>query len=160
MDLYLILDNINSSKDLQFIIIRCIVIYLFAIFLLRVGNKRFHLSTTFDFIFVIIIGSILSRAINGSSTLMGGIVSSVTLIIVHWILSVLCWYSEVLNHFIKGECSILIKNGKINWPNLKSNQITKDDLRERCRVELHHDNLKNIKEARLEKTGTITFKNK
>jgi uncharacterized membrane protein YcaP (DUF421 family) len=107
--------------------------------LLRAGNKRFHLETAFDIIFIIIIGSILSRAINGSSTLLQAIVAGLGMVILHWIFAFLCWYSPFLNRLIKGTTTILIHNGELKWENLKRNLITQDDLRERSRDELHND---------------------
>ncbi|HHS8495036.1 TPA: YetF domain-containing protein, partial [Legionella anisa] len=58
---------------------------------------------------------------------------------------------------IKGRPRILIKDGKIIWDVLEENQISKEDLLEIIRDKLKTDDLDQIKEAYLERTGKISF---
>lgn len=151
------LNKLNSAHGLIYVSLRAIIIYVYAIFLFRIGNKRYHLETTFDFILILIIGSILSRAINGSSTLLQAIASSLVLIFLHYFFCIVTYNSHCLGKMIKGPSFLLIKDGKLNKKALQSNNITEQDLREVCREKLHHDDLQKIKEARLERTGRISF---
>ncbi|KTD69841.1 hypothetical protein Lsan_0119 [Legionella santicrucis] len=41
------LEQINSSMDISYVLIRTLIIYIYAIFLIRIGNKRFHFDSRF-----------------------------------------------------------------------------------------------------------------
>ncbi len=143
--------------DLSYILIRTLIIYIYAIFLIRVGNKRFHFDTTIDFVLIIIIGAVLSRTINGPSTLIQAMAGSALLIFLHWTFAQLSFKYHEFGKLIKGRPRILIKDGKIIWDVLEENQISKEDLLEIIRDKLKTDDLDQIKEAYLERTGKISF---
>lgn len=151
------LNKINSDLSIHYIFLRTVIIYIYAIFLIRLGNKRFHFETAFDFILIIITAAVLSRAINGSSSLIAALIGSTTLIVLHWLFAKFSFYSHIFGKLIKGKSYILIQDGKLHWENLKRNQITQEDLLELCREKLHHANFEKIKEARLERSGKISF---
>ncbi|KTD65619.1 hypothetical protein Lsan_0773 [Legionella santicrucis] len=155
--LYFYLSKINSDHNLIYIIIRTIIIYIYAIFLIRIGNRRFNLQTSFDFVLVIIMGSVLSRAVNGSSTLVASMAGSGVIIFLHWLFAFGAFQHHKIGILLKGKPIIVIKDGEIDWNVLKRNQITEEDLRESLRQALHHDELHNVKEARLERTGQLSF---
>lgn len=151
------LDRINSDPALIYALARTLVIYIYAIFLIRIGNKRYNFGTPFDLILLVIIGSVLSRTINGDVKLYPAIIASLLLTCLHWLFALGAFYSHSIGRIIKGESCILIRDGKLNWDNLKRNQISQADLRESCREQMHHDNLGSVKEARIERSGRITF---
>lgn len=153
-----LLVKINSDHSLFYIGIRTVLIYIYAIFLFRIGNKRFNLGTAFDFIFVIITGAVLSRSINGNSTLLQAMLGSFILVFFHWVFAIISFHSSKFGNLVKGQSILIIENGALNKKNLQKNQITQHDLKETCRETMHHDDLSKIKEARLERTGKITFK--
>lgn len=155
--LFFYLNKINSDHNLIYIIIRTIIIYFYAIFLIRFANRRFNIKTSFDFVLIIILGSVVSRAINGSSTLLQSLVGSGVLIFLHWLIAYWTFKSHRAGKMLKGESTIVICNGKVNWEVLSKNQITKEDIMESVRETMHHDTLENIKEARLERTGKLSF---
>ncbi|AUH71452.1 DUF421 domain-containing protein [Legionella sainthelensi] len=155
--LYFYLNKINADHNLIYILIRTFIIYIYAIFLIRIGNRRFNLQTSFDFVLVIIMGSVLSRAINGSSTLVASMAASSVIIFLHWLFAFGAFQHHKIGIVLKGKPVILIKDGQIDWNVLKRNQITEEDLRESLREALHHDDLRQVKEARLERTGKLSF---
>ncbi|QMT62069.1 YetF domain-containing protein [Legionella sp. PC997] len=79
------------------------------------------------------------------------------LIILHWLIAHWTFKSHRAGKILKGESKIVICNGKVNWDVLRKNQITKDDIMESVRETIHLDTLDNIKEARLERTGKLSF---
>jgi len=151
------LENINFSTDLIYIAIRTCIIYFYAVFLLRYGNSRLNFKTSVDFVFIITIGSVLARAINGSSTLLAAVTGTSILVGLHWLLALACYHFPRLGNLIKGNYSVLIKNGQIIRETMKKNSITEDDVMEIVREKLHSANLNNINEARIERTGRVTF---
>ena len=151
------LDQINSDKSILYILIRTIIIYAYAIFLIRIGNKRFNFQTSFDFVLIIMIGAVLSRAINGSSTLLEAIEGSSLLVFLHWLFAKAAFYSHKFGRLVKGDSDVVVKDGKLIWDIMKKNQVTEEDLREMIREKLHANDFEQIKEARLERTGSISF---
>ncbi len=151
--------KINSDPNIFYILIRTLIIYVYAIFLIRIGNKRFNFQTSFDVVLIIIIGAVLSRAINGSSTLLAAITGSSLLVFLHWLFARASFYSREFGRLVKGNYEILIKDGELIWDVMEKNQVTEEDLREMIREKLNHNNLEHVKEARLERTGRISFIN-
>ena len=151
------LESINSSDAIVYILIRTIIIYIYAILLVRFGNKRFGIQTPFDFIIVVITGSILGRTIYGGASLIAMISASFVLFFLHYIFAIISFKSSKFGQYIKGKPAVLVQDGNINWDMMRQTQITKDDLQTLLRSKLHFDDLSIIKEARLERTGDISF---
>jgi uncharacterized membrane protein YcaP (DUF421 family) len=85
------------------------------------------------------------------------VAASGLMIFLHWLFALGAFQHHKIGKLLKGSPAIVIKNGLIDWDVLRKNQITKEDLRESLREVLHHDNLHNVKEARLERTGKLSF---
>ena len=68
--------------------LRAVVVYIVLIAYVRFAKKRFiGQATAFDFILVIIIGSISSRAISGTAPFFASLAGTFVLILMHWIIS-------------------------------------------------------------------------
>ena len=79
-----------------------------------------------------------------------------------WLRFTDCWpglhfYSHGFGNLIKGTEEILIRDGELVHRGLRSNHITRHDLEEDLRLDLHSDDLKRIRSARLERSGGISF---
>ncbi len=137
---------------------RALVIYVCGLIMIRIGDKRFIGKTTaFDFIFGIMIGSVLSRAINGSAALFPTIVSAMVLVALHWLLGYLALSSDFLGNLIKGKPRLLIEKGKINWSEMKRAHLSEEDLKLELRYRAGKTDFTNIETAYLERNGRISF---
>lgn len=152
-----ILNDINTSSHLLFILIRSIIIYMVAIWLFRIANTRFKLETALDYLLAIIGGSVLSRSMNGSASLISGLVAFGILVAAHWLLGYLAFKFSLIEKIVKGRPYILFRDGVINWHNMRKNQITREELYEECRRQLHCEDLIGVKEVRLGANGRLTF---
>ena len=152
-----ILEAINSSSDILYVIIRTFIIYIYAVILIRLGNSRFNFKTTFDYVLIITIGSLLARAINGSSSLLAAIAGSFLLVLLHWLFAMTSYYVPWFGKLVKGRGEVLIKDGQFVLPVMKQHAITEHDLLEVVREKVHENKIDNISEARIERTGRITF---
>ena len=77
---------------------------------------------------MIVIGAVLSRAVNGPSTLLGAIAGSAILIFLHWSLAKAAYHSHNFWKLANGEPEIIIRDGKLNWKVFQKNQVTEADL--------------------------------
>ena len=137
--------------------IRALIIYVTAILLVRVGQKRFMgKNTAFDVILGIILGSVLSRAITGNAALFPTIAASAMLVGVHWLFSVASFHFDFFGTIVKGREKTLIKDGEIQWDNMRSSHISRNDLEMALRNSGRVTDPAEVQEAHFERSGDIS----
>ncbi len=148
-----------DPKDLSLwqMVLRAIIIYLAALAMVRIGNKRFlgRLSA-FDVILGIILGSVMSRAINGSAPFFPTIGAGFALVGLHWLFSQLAFRFQGFDTLVKGNARRLIQDGQIQWDNMQASSITQEDLVEELRLRGQVADLSQVQEAYLERQGGIS----
>jgi uncharacterized membrane protein YcaP (DUF421 family) len=134
------------------------VLYLAALVILRFGDKRFlGKSAAFDVVLGIIIGSVVSRAINGTAQLLPTLAAIIILVGLHWIFSILSLHSEKISSIVKGNSKLIVKEGEILWDRMRRNQISKSDFMMHLRIDGKLTKIQDIKEAYLERGGRISI---
>src|SRR5919202_2500634 len=94
--------------------LRTVVIYALSLLIVRLGSKRFlSEATAFDVIVGIMLGSVMSRAINSSAPLFPTLLTGVVFIGLHWSLAALAFHTDWFGSLVKGNPVLLIKDGKI-----------------------------------------------
>ncbi len=135
---------------------RAVVVFFVLIVYLRIAKKRFlGQATAFDAILVIVIGSISSRAISGTAPFVASLAGTLTLIVLHWLLSYAAMYARGLSGLVKGHSTPLIRNGSVDQEALRAAHMTRDDLDEDLRAAGVAD-AREVKEARLERSGNLS----
>lgn len=135
---------------------RASAIYVAALLLVRLGKSRLlSRATPLDVILTFVLGSLLSRAITGSAALSGTIVAASTLIVLHWGFTRLAFRSHWWGKLIKGESYALIRDGEIQWDNLRRSHISEHDLHEELRLNANVDDPRAVKLAVKERSGEI-----
>ena len=136
--------------------LRALVVYLVLIGYVRFAKKRFLSEATgFDAILVIVIGSVASRAISGTAPFIPSLAGTFVLVLVHWVISYITQNSALLGYIVKGEDTVLIRNGKIDREALAASHMSEDDLEEDLRQE-GIETPTQVKMARLERSGRIS----
>lgn len=136
--------------------IRALVVFLVLIGYVRFAKKRFlGEATGLDAIIVIVIGSIASRAISGTAPFFASLAGTFVLIAAHWFISFLTRDSKLLSYLTMGTPTVLIRNGRIDRKALRASHMSDDDLGEDLR-ENGVDNPKDVKTARLERSGRLS----
>ena len=160
-DIYLKIFGVDghpTNLSLLQVSLRCFVIFVIGLALVRVGDRRsLSEKTAFDAIFIVLLGSILSRAINGTGPLLLTIWASIVLMVVHRICAYIAYRSHSFGKVIKGEEIILIRDGKIDWKAMARKLVSKHDLEEDLRLDARVEDVEKIKVARLERSGDISF---
>lgn len=138
--------------------LRAIVVYLAAIVLVRLGEKRFlGKYAALDVILGFMLGSVLSSAITGSApffeTILGG---ALVLVSMHWLFAVLSFRSDPFGDLVKGTARVLVRDGQIDWDSMQSGHISRNDLLAALRANGQLDEVGKVKEARLERSGDIS----
>ena len=138
--------------------VRSLLIFLVGLALVRIGDRRsLSEKTAFDAIFIVLLGSVLSRAINGSGAFFTTLVAAVALMVIHRIFAFGACKSHWFGKLIKGQPVTLIRNGEIDWNEMKRKLVSKHDLEEDLRLDAKTDDVSAIQLARLERSGDISF---
>src|SRR5438128_4589074 len=138
--------------------LRGIIVFMFTLLMVRISARRsLARRTVFDSIFLVILASVLARAINGSADLLPTLGGGFVLVALHRLLASLAFYSHVFGNFIKGPEQLLMQDGQMMHRALRWNHISQHDLEEDLRLAIHTDDLALIRTARLERSGAISF---
>ena len=138
--------------------IRGIIVFIFTLAMVRLSARRsLARRTVFDSVFLVILASVLARAINGSSDLLPTIGGGFAMVVFHRLLAWIAFYSHTFGNLIKGTDEVLIHEGELVYRQMRNNHITKHDLEEDLRLEMHIDDLTRIRRAQLERSGDISF---
>jgi uncharacterized membrane protein YcaP (DUF421 family) len=126
--------------------------------MVRVSSKRsLAEKTAFDAVLLVVIASVLARAINGSAPFWPTLGAGFVLVALHRLLGVAAYYSHDFGILIKGKPVVLVENGKLQHRNMRLNQISEHDLEEDLRLDAKTEDLSRIKIARIERSGDISF---
>jgi uncharacterized membrane protein YcaP (DUF421 family) len=138
--------------------LRGIIVFIFTLVMVRISARRsLARRTVFDSVFLVILASVLARAINGSSDLLPTIGGGFAMVAFHRLLAWIAFYSHGFGNLIKGADEILIREGELVHRELRNHHITRHDLEEDLRLALHAEDLARIRSARLERSGDISF---
>lgn len=137
--------------------LRALGIYLAGWALLRLGNSRFlGRHTAFDIVLAFVLGSTLSRGINGSAPLFVSIAACAVLVALHHLLAWATWRWHWLGVFLKGRAVNLIRDGQVLPEGMRKHRISQGDLDEALRLNAHLDDPSGVQEARFERNGGIS----
>jgi uncharacterized membrane protein YcaP (DUF421 family) len=136
--------------------VRALLVYGTLIALVRFGKKRFlGQATAFDAILLILIGSIASRAVSGTAPFFPTLFAVGVLIAIHSLISYVSCVSTGFGRLIKGNPTVLIKDGRVHSDALRRAHMTAEDLEEDLRKSGVRDPAE-ISEARLERDGKLS----
>ena len=150
----------TEPRDLTFlqVSLRGVTVFIVTLIMVRLGSKRsLAEKTAFDAVLIVIIGSMLARAINGSEAFFPTLGAGFVLILLHRVFGLAAYYSHAFGILVKGRPVMLVQDSKLQRKNMLWEHITRHDLEEDMRLEVNTDNLSEIQVARLERSGDISF---
>jgi uncharacterized membrane protein YcaP (DUF421 family) len=149
-----------EPKDLTFgqISLRGIIVFLATLVMVRLGHKRpLAQKTPFDAILLVILASVLSRAINGSAAFFATLGGGVVLVVIHRLFAFLAFYSHGFGILVKDKPDVVVRDGQPDLAMMRRNHVSMHDLDEDMRLSVHIDDLSKIRVARIERSGDISF---
>jgi uncharacterized membrane protein YcaP (DUF421 family) len=150
----------HEAKDLTFIQIslRAVIIFLATLIMVRLGQKRsLARKSAFDAILLVILASFLARSINGTAPLFATIGAGFVIVLLNRLLALIAFHSHWFGILIKGRPEIIVENGSPVLSTMYRNHISKHDLEEDLRLDAQFEDLSNIRVARVERSGDISF---
>src|SRR5438309_9516047 len=127
-----------QPRDLTFlqISLRGIIVFLATLMMIRLGHKRsLARKTAFDAVLIVILASVLSRAINGSAAFFATLGGSVVIVLVHRLFAFIAYHSHTFGCLLKGRPEVILENGDVIWSTMRRNHISAHDLEEYMRLD-------------------------
>ncbi|MDB6148045.1 MAG: putative rane protein [Spartobacteria bacterium] len=149
-----------EPKDLTFLQIssRGIIVFVATLAMIRMGHKRsLARKTAFDAVLIVILASVLSRAINGSAAFFATLGGGFVIVLVHRLLALIAYYSHGFGVLIKGRPDLIIDDGDLVLSSMRRNHISRHDVEEDLRLDAKTEELADIKIGYVERSGDISF---
>jgi uncharacterized membrane protein YcaP (DUF421 family) len=138
-------------------ILRGIIIYVFLIVLLRLtGKRQIGQLSPFDLVLLLVLSNAVQNSMNGGdNSVIGGMISAVTLVGVNWFVGILTFRSKRAEALIEGRPELLIHNGRLFEKALEKSKLTKHELMSALR-EAGCAGVEDVRCAMLEDDGNIS----
>ena len=149
-----------DPKDLTFlqVSLRGVIVFLAALLMVRMGSKRSLADkTAFDAVLIVVLASVLSRAINGSAGFYTSIGASFVLVLLHRFFAWIACRSHVFGKLIKGSPAVIIEDGKLDARTMRRHLVSEHDLEEDLRLDGNLEDFSKVRVARVERSGDISF---
>jgi uncharacterized membrane protein YcaP (DUF421 family) len=111
-------------------VLRALIVYVFLMVLLRItGRRQVGQLSPFDLVLLLVLSNGLQNAMNGGdNSVTGGIILSVTLVGVNWIVGWVSWRSKGFSKVIEGRPEVLVHNGKVYRDVMERERLSQADL--------------------------------
>jgi uncharacterized membrane protein YcaP (DUF421 family) len=140
------------------VLLRSVVTYLVGLAILRLGRNRFLArESAFDVVLAFILGSVLSRAINGTSPFLLSLVASIALVAIHQAFAWVSYRSRRFERLVDGEPEPVVSKGGIIEKASRFHMLTEANIKAALRLKTQLDDLSRIEVARVECNGEISF---
>lgn len=147
----------GEELDVFLVSLRSMLVYLFSIVIVRVGKKRFFAkATAFDIVLGVMLGSVLSRGINGSAALWPSMAAGAAMVLIHWVFSYFAFHLPSLSHWVRGNANVILEDGKLDMRMMRAHHLTQEDLEAAMRKNGYCEDVTLLKKAVLEQNGEIS----
>lgn len=138
---------------------RAIVVFFTALLYMRLaGLRTLGPFSVFDRLTLLITGSMLARSIMiGDEPFFSVLAAAGVVIILHKLIAFITLKNSSMGAVFKGSALLLVQDGIPNKKNMDKGNITENDLEEAIRLQINTNDIKQVKEAWLERSGQISI---
>ncbi len=155
----IILKLFGEGKDLNCLQMcsRSLIIFLFTLVLIRISGRRsFGVRTPLDNIIVILLGTVLGRAIVGASAFLPVVIASLLIVLIHRSFGWMIVHSRYFANLIEGKKIVLFENGNFIKENMDKALVCEEDIMQGVRKSALTDQLDRIAKIIIERNGEIS----
>ena len=129
----------DLSLSVGELIVRAAAVYFVLFVLLKfIGKKHVGELSPFDLVVLLIISETVDGSLIGDDgSLIGGLISAATLVVIVQVVGYLSWRSKTVERIVDGTPQILLRHGQVNKETLDKEQITRSELIQALRHEGH-----------------------
>src|SRR5882762_10451084 len=158
MDVLIAIFGEGKYLDSLQMAMRAVAVFFAALVLICISGRRsFGQRSPFDYVVAILLGATLSRLIVGASPAIPTFVASLVIVLMHRALGWACVRSRSLESLVVGVEREVYRDGHFNSDQMSAALITRADVLETARQELHSLNLDNVQAAILERNGELSL---
>jgi uncharacterized membrane protein YcaP (DUF421 family) len=158
MDIIVALFGEGKELDSLQMAMRAAVAFVATLIFIRVSGRRsFGQRSPFDYVVAILLGATLSRIIVGASPAIPTLVASLVIVLMHRALGWVCVRSRSLESLVVGVEREVYRDGHFNSDQMSAALITRADVLETARQELHSLDLDDVHAAILERNGEVSL---
>lgn len=138
-------------------VLRGVVVYVFLLIFLRLtGKRQTGQYAPFDLVLLLILSNAVQNSMNaGDNSLVGGLISAVTLLTCHVALAQITFHFPKLERLIDGTPQVLVRDGQVDTVLMRQELLSHDDLEAALRAG-GCLNLHEVERATIETNGQIT----
>jgi uncharacterized membrane protein YcaP (DUF421 family) len=106
------------------------VIYLGIVLGLRLlGTRELGRLNAYDYVLIVVVANAVQNAlVGGDTTLVGGLISALTLLLMNFLFTVLPNRFPWLEKHVVGEPVVLVCHGHAQWDRMRREGVTRDEL--------------------------------
>ncbi len=148
---------LNMSIPWWEFLIRGVVVYAVLIFLLRLtGKRQVGQLAPFDLVLLLVLSNAVQNSMTaGDNSLVGGLISAATLILVNWLIGYATYRNKRLEALVEGRPLVLIHHGRLYEKAMSSAQLTHHELNTALR-QAGVSSQEDVLSAILENNGAIS----
>ncbi len=148
---------LTPDTSVVVLVVRALVVYGFLLVALRVaGRRELAQMTSFDLVLLLIISNAVQNSLNaGDNSLVGGLVSAVTLLAVNWGVGFATWRWRRVERLVQGSPVRIVTDGRVHLGALQHELLTLAELRSALRKQ-GIMRVSDCKQVVLEPDGTLT----
>ena len=138
-------------------VVRGLIIYAFLILLLRLtGKRQIGQMAPFDLVLLLVLSNAVQNSMNGGdNSVVGGMISAVTLVGANWIVGLLTYRSKTVEDLVEGRPEVLIHHGKLFQKTLDHAKMTHHEVMSALR-KAGCSSVEDVQSAFLENDGSIS----
>lgn len=151
------LDGLTHPQPIAWTALRGAAVYFGALILVRLGKRRMLARTTaFDILLAFMLGSMFSRAINGTAPLLPTFAAGALLVAIHSVIGKAAYHFTWFDTLVNGRPRKLVADGRPIPANLRHEEVSERDLLEELRLRAGLTNPADAAEAWMERNGEIS----
>lgn len=136
---------------------RTVVVSLIAFLIIRIAGRRsFGIRTPVDNILVILLGSILSRAIVGASPFFPTVMAGFTIAALHRLVGWLTVHNKRFGELLEGNKILLYEKGHFMEDNMKRALVCEEVIMQGIRKAVKTEQLDAVEKVYLDRSGEIS----
>jgi uncharacterized membrane protein YcaP (DUF421 family) len=112
------------------LVLRATLVYVFLLALIRItGKRQIGQLSPFDLVLLLVLSNAVQNSMNaGDNSLIGGLLSAFTLIVLNSIVAGLTYRSKRIEALVEGRPQVIIHNGKLYEKTMTDARLTHHEL--------------------------------
>ena len=121
---------LNMAVPIWELVARAAIVYAFLLVLLRMtGKRQIGQLAPFDLVLLLVLSNAVQNSMNaGDNSLVGGLISAATLVVVNYAVSYATFKSKRLEALVEGRPQVVIHNGQVFEDVMKRAKLTHHEL--------------------------------